>query len=284
MRDQEIADKIASFPRWHYEFDLNGHRTPVHGHFRINSHEQRKRYFFEPLLELCGGSLEGKRVLDLGCNAGFWSLAAVQSGCDFVLGIDGRQMHVDQANFVFDVKGVEPDRYEFVTGNIFDVDLASFGTFDIVFCLGLLYHVSKQVSLLEAISRVNDDILLIDTLLSVAPGSYLRVRSESVDNPLHAADRELVLSPTKRAVVDLTRGFGYSTVVLKPLFSDYTGAHKYRQGRRRAFLCAKKSSLDHLSAAVEQPGYLPSLRDLFWLARFNATEAPIRAGRRLLGR
>jgi ribosomal protein L11 methylase PrmA len=41
-------------------------------------------------------------VLDLGCNAGFWSLAAIDAGADLVVGIDGRQMHIDQANLVFE--------------------------------------------------------------------------------------------------------------------------------------------------------------------------------------
>jgi tRNA (mo5U34)-methyltransferase len=54
-------------------------------------------------------------VLDFGCIAGYWSLRAVQTGCDFVLGIDGRQMHIDQANFVFDVKEVDRSRYELDT-------------------------------------------------------------------------------------------------------------------------------------------------------------------------
>jgi 2-polyprenyl-3-methyl-5-hydroxy-6-metoxy-1,4-benzoquinol methylase len=71
-------------------------RRLIGAYFRSNSHEQRKCYFFGPLIELCGGSLKGKRVLDLGCSAGFWSLDAVESGCDFVLGIDGRQMQIDQ--------------------------------------------------------------------------------------------------------------------------------------------------------------------------------------------
>jgi tRNA (mo5U34)-methyltransferase len=73
---------------------------------------------------LFGGSLEGKRVLDLGCNAGFWSLLSVEAGCEYVLGIDGRRMHVEQANFVFQVRGVERSRYEFLEANLFDLDSA----------------------------------------------------------------------------------------------------------------------------------------------------------------
>src|SRR5438067_2455320 len=77
-----------------------------------------------------GGSLAGRRVLDLGCNAGYWSLAAIEAGADFVLGIDGRQMHIDQANLVFEARGVDPARYSFQTANIFDHDFG--GEFHIV--------------------------------------------------------------------------------------------------------------------------------------------------------
>ena len=113
---QSLRERVAGFPRWHYEFDLGGVRTPIFDRKHVNRHVQRRDYFFAPLVRLCGGSLAGKRVLDLGCNAGFWSLAAIEAGADRVVGIDGRQMHVDQANVVFEAKGVDPARYRFFQG------------------------------------------------------------------------------------------------------------------------------------------------------------------------
>lgn len=107
MDQQEVRDRINQFPVWHYEFNLCGVRTPIRDAAGgVNRHEQRRRYFFDQLVALYGGSLKGKRVLDLGCNAGFWSLLAAQAGCDFVLGVDGRQMHVDQAEFVFEYNNI----------------------------------------------------------------------------------------------------------------------------------------------------------------------------------
>src|SRR5690349_25791 len=96
----DLHERIAAFPRWHYEFDLQGEKTPIYDPTRRNRHLQRRKYFFDPLVQLAGGSLKGKRVLDLGCNAGYWSLLAAQAGADYVLGIDGRQMHIDQSNLV----------------------------------------------------------------------------------------------------------------------------------------------------------------------------------------
>ncbi|MGH2808693.1 MAG: class I SAM-dependent methyltransferase [Actinomycetota bacterium] len=274
MDSKAIREKIDSFERWHYQFTLDGHVTPIHPPQRVNAHEQRKRYFFDPLVELCGGSLAGKRVLDLGCNAGFWSLEALTRGADYVLGVDGRQMHVDQANFVYEVKGIDKSKYDFRLANVFELDPDDLGTFDIVLCLGLMYHVSKHVELMEIMASVNDDVLVIDTLLSVAPGSYLRVRSEDPENPIHAADRDLVMSPTKRAVADMAAAFGYDTVVLKPRFTDYTGAKNYRQARRRAFICSKKTPLSRIAAPTEDLGIRGHLMDYVWLARDNAKLVP----------
>ena len=239
-----LRERVASFPRWHYEIDLNGVRTPIFDRAHVNRHAQRRRYFFEPLVRLCGGSLAGKRVLDIGCNAGFWSLAAVEAGADFVLGIDGRQMHIDQANLVFDVKGVEPARYRFELSDIFALELQE-EPFDVVLCLGLLYHVSKPFELMERIGRWNNDLLVIDTALdNRVRGPYLRVVGQDLDDPRSAVDRPIALHPTSEAVARLAKTYGYRSVMLRPRFSAWEGSASYREGRRRAFICAKHTRLD----------------------------------------
>jgi SAM-dependent methyltransferase len=278
MQDEDIKRKIASFPRWHYRFDLKGNLTPIDDE-RANRHKERKKYFFDPLMQLFGGSLAGKRVLDLGCNAGFWSLCAARAGCDHILGIDGRQMHIDQANFVFEVEGVESGRYDFVARDIFEIDFREFGRFDIVLYLGLMYHVSKHVELMEKISEVNDDVLLIDTALSGLPGASFEVRHEPLDDPRMAVDHELVMVPTWEAVCDLAQQFGYRFAALKPNFDDYTGSDAYRDGRRRAFLCAKKTDVSRMPTEIEpeRPDYRRSRPGQMWrtdVAEGNEREHP----------
>jgi SAM-dependent methyltransferase len=251
MDETALIDAINGFDRWHYQFDLDGHLTPIHDGSKINRHVQRKKYFFDPLVALLGGSLKGKRVLDLGCNAGFWSLHAIEAGCEFVLGLEGREMHVEQANLVFDVKGVDEGRYRFVQANIFETEFAALGKFDVVLCLGLLYHVSKPIELIERIAEVGSDIVIIDTHLSSVGGAHFEIIHESTEDPRSAVDRELVLWPTRQAVRDMVQLFGYDVRMLKPRFDDYTGARDYREGHRRAFLCASRTDLSALQAPVE---------------------------------
>jgi SAM-dependent methyltransferase len=107
---RSLRERVVSFPRWHYEIDLGDVRTPIFDPAVAVRHRERKRYFFDPLIEWCGGTLAGKRVLDLDSNAGFWSRCAAEAACDFVLGIDGRPLHVEQAKLVFETKGLEPER------------------------------------------------------------------------------------------------------------------------------------------------------------------------------
>jgi SAM-dependent methyltransferase len=271
----DLQAAIAQFPRWHYRFEFDdGVTTPIFDERHVNRHEQRRAYFFDALLSIVGGGLNGRRVLDLGCNAGYWSLQALNAGADFVLGVDGRQMHIDQADLVFAAKDIEPGRYRFEFGNIFEHDLKE--RFDVVFCLGLMYHIAKPMELFELMARVGAEILVIDTEISPLPGSYFRVRhGEPLEEPRNAVDYETVLVPTRQAVVDLARQFGFHTAILAPNFTDLTGMPDYGEGRRRAFICSKTTPLDGLT--MENPR---TPRLLWAAARGELWEY----GRALLGR
>jgi SAM-dependent methyltransferase len=281
MDSAEIRARVQSFPRWHYEFDLNGVRTPIFDPRHRNRHAQRKGYFFDPLVELCGGSLSGLRVLDLGCNAGYWSLLAIEAGADFVLGIDGRQDHIAQAELVFEAKTIDRKRYRFVSTNIFDHDFED-NRFDVVLCLGLMYHVAKPFELMDLISRINNDLLVIDTAISRIPGRSFEFEDESLDEARDAVDYSLALWPTRAAVFDLLRQFDYEAVVLHPQFSSWEGCREYRLGFRRAFVCAKQTPLHGLSH--EEPGRLSALRDLAAWGAFHLgrrMERRLAAGRKI---
>jgi SAM-dependent methyltransferase len=268
MDRAELHQRIHQFPQWHYQLDLNGELTPIFDKRQINRHEQRRKYFFDPLVAQLGGSLEGKRVLDLGCNAGYWSLLALQKGCEYLVGIDGRQMHVDQAQLVFAVNEIDPSRYELVRGNLFDIDLRQLGSFDIVFCLGLMYHVSKPVTLIEKIAQVNSDLLIIDTSLAGLPGSLLHYKREVLDDPRSGVDYDLVAYPTRRAVIDMVRPFGYTVAVPKPRFTDWEGSADYRLRKRRAFLCAKQTELASMPIEGESTSFTTQLLDALLLAPY----------------
>jgi len=238
----ELTRRVASFPTWHYEIDLGEVKTPVRDPRWANRHRERREYIMPAVTEAAGGSLRGLRILDLGSNAGFWSLAALEAGADFVLGVDGRAMHIAQAELVFEALGVASDRYRFIEGDVFGLDLDAYGGFDVVLCLGLLYHVRYPMELVELTARASR-FAVIDTTLWRADESFLVLGQDlPLDDPRSALDRSLVMTPTPAAVRDLARAAGFSRVVeLEPRFRDYTGAEDYERGDRRAFLCFRET-------------------------------------------
>lgn len=248
MEAHELQERIAEFPRWHYRFEFEGGAsTPVVDFGKVNRHEQRRRYFFEALLRVTGGSLDGRRVLDLGCNAGWWSLQAIEAGADFVLGVDVQEAYIDQANLVFAAKGIDPRRYRFERGDVFAHDLG--GHFDVVLCLGLMEHVAKPVELFERMAATGAELLVIDTSLARASSSCFEV--SHLEEP--DAYGELVLVPTRDAVLELAARSGYTAVALARNITDYAGMEDYRRLRRLAFICSRSASLRMLPREAGSP-------------------------------
>jgi SAM-dependent methyltransferase len=243
----QLEARIAELEPWHYQFEFDdGVKTPIGNPVILNRHEQRRKYFFEPLLQLTGGSLKGRRVLDLGCNAGFWASQAMAADADFLLGVDGRQHQLDQAELVFQAKGIDPSRYRFEEGNVFAHSFTE--SFDVVMCLGLMYHVAKPFELLEIMAGVGAEVMVIDTVISRANSSIFEVQQEPVDHWLLAVDYETVLIPSRQAVIDLAKQFGFETVALAFNPTDRAGMAEYNNERRLAFICSKNIPLDALTS------------------------------------
>jgi tRNA (mo5U34)-methyltransferase len=108
--------------------------------------------------------LTGKSVLDIGCNAGFFSIEAKRRNAARVLGIDAQRHEIMQAQFVKRVLGLD---IEYQQMNIYDVSPATVGTFDVTLALGLLYHCKHLLLAIETLFAVTNELLIVDS--SVLP-------------------------------------------------------------------------------------------------------------------
>ncbi|HUW82526.1 MAG TPA: methyltransferase domain-containing protein, partial [Phycisphaerae bacterium] len=84
----------------------------------------------------------GKRVLDLGCNDGLYSLTAAQCGAGHVTGIDKRAESIDQAELVKHVWSITRPcdcGVMFIAGDIFD-NLRLIGRADVLLACCVVYH------------------------------------------------------------------------------------------------------------------------------------------------
>ena len=106
-----------------------------------------------------------RSVLELGSLEGAHSFSLARR-VDRVVAVEGREENIARAEFVRELLKIE--NVTFVEADLETTPLEQFGTFDAVFCVGLLYHLPKPW-------------LLLDQFAGVAPSLFLQT---------HYAERE----------------------------------------------------------------------------------------------
>ncbi len=106
-------------------------------------------------LDSLGLDLKGKRVLDVGCGVGYLAQLFVRHDCEVVC-VDGREENIRC------LKSRHP-RLEAFVADVETDPLTRFGMFDIVFCYGLLYHLSNPLAGLRNMATVCRQMLLLET-------------------------------------------------------------------------------------------------------------------------
>lgn len=156
MTRETIQARVAALAPWFHNMDLEGVATAP-DHF-LNDYPNVKWRRFQHAIP---GDLTGRSVLDIGCNAGFYSLEMKRRGADRVLGIDFDDRYLDQARLAAEVRGAE---IEFRKLSVYDV--ASLGErFDIVLFMGVLYHLRHPLLALDLIhDHVAGDLLVYQSM------------------------------------------------------------------------------------------------------------------------
>jgi len=88
------------------------------------------------------GPLDGVRVLDLGSHEGGYGIALAQHGAHVTM-VESRAGHNAKAAFAVDALGLQSS-VTIVQDDVRNVTLDRFGPFDVVLCLGILYHLTAS--------------------------------------------------------------------------------------------------------------------------------------------
>ncbi|HET9223859.1 MAG TPA: DUF1698 domain-containing protein [Roseiflexaceae bacterium] len=145
--ESEIRAKIESVPEWFHQIEFApGIVTPG----RDNSASKLERLNIP-------ADLTGKRVLDIGANDGFFSFECERRGAQ-VVAID--EAPTPGFRIAHELLG---SAVEFCQLNIYELTPAALGTFDVVLCLGVLYHLRHPLLGLERIYAICRDLLILET-------------------------------------------------------------------------------------------------------------------------
>ena len=108
-------------------------------------------------LARCLGSLEGKRVLELGALEGGHTLELARAGAT-VVAIEGRSINYERSLFI--KRHFRLDSVEFVLADLRSADFARHGRFDAILNSGVLYHLDAPWDLLERLGKTAPRMLL----------------------------------------------------------------------------------------------------------------------------
>ena len=156
LTTEAIERRVRELGEWFHNLDLRGVQTAPH-HFLGDYPAVKWRRFAAAL----PADLRGRTVLDIGCNAGFYSIEMKRRGAERVVGIDSDNDYLNQARFAAEVIGVD---LEFRELSVYDVGTLG-ERFDIVLFLGVLYHLRHPLLALDLIhEHVARDLLVFQSM------------------------------------------------------------------------------------------------------------------------
>jgi tRNA (mo5U34)-methyltransferase len=156
MTELDIETEVRRLGPWFHNLNLGGVRTAPE-HF-LGDYPQMK---WEKFADALPRDLTGKSVLDVGCNAGFYSMEMKRRGAARVLGIDSDERYLTQARFAARVEGLDID---FAQRSVYDV--GGLGErFDLVLFMGVLYHLRHPLLALDLLRGVVGELLVFQSML-----------------------------------------------------------------------------------------------------------------------
>lgn len=172
-----LRETIDSLGPWFHNLHLPGgaQTAPDHplGDFPANKWSAIASHIPE--------ELSGWSVLDIGCNAGFYSFELARRGAH-VTAIDYDDRYLAQARWAADALGLQ-DRITFRRQQVYDLARDA-SQYDLVWFMGVFYHLRYPLLGLDIVSRVTSRLLVFQTL--TLPGE--ETGSVAPDVPLD--DRE----------------------------------------------------------------------------------------------
>ena len=164
--------------------------------------------------------------MDIACNSGFWSVQCALLGAE-VVGFDTRRELIEEAILVKRTTGV--GNVEFRILDFWDMNPESLGgKFDIVLCLGILYHLPRPIDALRLVKSICREHILLDTQIYPSVDPVAEFFWEEPDDIRDANRSGIVMIPSKGAVAMILREISVTDSVEIPLRTndmpeDYIG-------------------------------------------------------------
>jgi tRNA (mo5U34)-methyltransferase len=131
-------------------------------------------------------NLSGWKALDIGCNAGFYSMELAKRGAT-VTGIDIDQHYLNQAKWACGIFGFQ-DKIRFEVKQVYDLSRSK-EKYDLVWYMGVFYHLRYPFLSLDIISKITGRLMVFQTMTIPEREEY-----EEKDD-MDLSEREIMSKP-----------------------------------------------------------------------------------------
>jgi tRNA (mo5U34)-methyltransferase len=212
---QELAEK-----GWYHSFELPD-GTRIEGFNKLDW--LRKRYERFPI----PADLAGKRVLDIGAWDGWFSFEAERHGAE-VTAIDC----VEVANFL-ELQRRLASRVSYRIVDFYELPEAGLGVFDIVFCLGILYHLKHPLLALEIVCGLTTETAIVESFV-IDPDTWQDHQDEVPTMEFYETDElgnqlDNWIGPSVSCLMEMCRAAGFARVELLHTTGMHAGVACHRQ-------------------------------------------------------
>ena len=155
---EQLLKELPSLGDWHHKIDLGEGKTTT-ALPQANYNPEMRWKLIEPYLP---DDLNGKSVLDLGCNSGYLSMKMKKRGASKVVAVDISSRSINQAEWIkkwFDVD------FEVIQEETHVYCLTTEERFDYVIFFGLFYHLKYPVLVLDRVAEMTKEKLFFQTVI-----------------------------------------------------------------------------------------------------------------------
>lgn len=273
---------------------------------RIVGDEIKLQRVVQCVVDHNGGSVEGLRILDLGCGEGLYAIEFARRNAS-CLAVEGREPRAEKVRFVKHVLSL--DNLDVMQDDVRNLSVKKHGKFDVVLCLGILYHLGAPdvFTFASRLGEVCQKICIVDTRITLRPKTRYTINGKtylgSWGEEHWPGDKEAVKLSRMGASLDNERNFWLSrpsiynllrNVGFTTVYECHIPAEPTKPEDRVTFVAIKGQPCDLFSAPLiatrpvedmpEQP--LREHGKAFDLLRSTSHLLPWRArrfGKRLLG-
>ena len=153
-------------------------------------------------------NVKNKRILDVGCSEGFFSLKLKKLGAKEVIAIDVDELRIKKAKFVSEI--LETSNITYEVADIFDTGIEKYGHFDLVLCMGFLHRVTYPYQAIRQLTEMSDMILF--EWKSLREGSFNLPIMKFCGGKSKDANKYsgLYWLPSVDCVVDILKSLGFA--------------------------------------------------------------------------